>query len=205
MANGKYRYNTSVILPGGSAFAFNGAQRSTGAILSFSAAATPGGRLRRLTLGFDLNFGGLDLLGHPVVPPGSLTPFSQDNLNQIAQQSLINTSWNPSISPFIEHAIGTILQNRVGFGYQYLQTARSENGSFPADQSGSIQARYSVGFTQTLHMIRLSVRNESWFDDTDKDQPPPRRTVGIVKQGGVLIGTNGSVIVFFNLGPVWNF
>jgi hypothetical protein len=55
-------------MPDGSALGYSGVQRSSGPTLLLGAAATPGGAWRRLTLGFDLNFGGLDVLRHPVIP-----------------------------------------------------------------------------------------------------------------------------------------
>jgi hypothetical protein len=206
IANGKYHYNTTVTMPDGSGLAYNGAPRSSGATLFLGAAATPGGALRRFTLGFDLNFGGLDLSGHPVVPPGSITPFLQNNLNsQIAQKSLIGSTWRPFVSPYIEHEIGAILQNRIRLGYEYFHTASSISGAFAVDQPGSMQARYSVRFSQASHMIRLSVHNDSWFDDTDTDHTPPKRRSGFLQQAGVLVGTDGSVVVFVGVGPVWIF
>jgi hypothetical protein len=52
-------------------------------------------------------------------------------------------------------------------------------------------------------MIRVSAHNDTWFDDTEIDRtPPPKRRSGIAQQGGVLIGTDGSIIVFVSLGPV---
>lgn len=206
LANGKYRYNTVVTMPDGGALDYRGAQRSAGATLLLGAAATPGGVLRRFTLGFDLNFGGLDVAGHSVVPPGSVTPFSQNNLNsQIAQRSLISSNWRPFVSPYIEHEIGAILQNRIRLGYEYFNTASSTSGSFAVDQPGSVQARYSVRFSQASHMIRLSAHNDSWFDETDTDHTPPKRRSGFLQQAGVLIGTDGSVVVFVGVGPVWIF
>lgn len=205
-ANGKYNYNTTVTMPDGSALSYRGTQRSSGGTLSLGAAATPGGALRRFTLGFDLNFGGLNVAGQPVVPSGSITPFSQDNLNsRVAQRSLISSHWRPFVSPYIEHEIGSILQNRIRLGYEYLNTAASDGDSFAVNQSRSIQARYSVQFSQTSHMIRLSAHNDTWFDDTETDKAPPKRRSGIVQQGGVLIGIDGSLVVFVRVGPVWTF
>src|SRR4051794_21946994 len=170
IANGKYSYNTAITMPDGSALGYQGVQRSSGATLSMGAAATPGGALRRITLGFDLNFGGLDVAGHPVVPSGSLTPFSQENLNfQVAQTSVLSPPLHVFVSPYIEHEIGSILKNRVRLGYEYLNTAGSIRGSFAVDQSPSAQARYSVRFSQMSHMIRVSAHNDTWFDDTDPD------------------------------------
>jgi hypothetical protein len=206
IARGKYRYDTSVTMPDGSALAYTGAQGSSGAALSVGAAGSPGGTLRRLTVGFDLNFGGLEVAGHPVVPPGSVTPFSQSNLNShVAQKLAIGSSWGPFLSPYIEHEIGSVLQNRIRLGYEYFKTANSNSGSFAADQSGSIQARYSVRFSQASHMIRLSAHNDTWFDDTETDHAPPKRRSGVVQQGGALIGTDGSIVVFVSVGPVWVF
>lgn len=206
LANGKYRYNTTVTMPDGSVLNYDGAQRSSGGTLSLGAAATPGGALRRLTMGFELSFGGLETWAHPVIPPGSVTPFSQSNLNsQFAQRSLASSPRPPFISPYIEHDIGSILQSRIRLGYQYLTTGESYSGSFAADQSGSIQAKYSVRFSQASHMIRVSVHNDTWLDDTDRDHVPPKRRFGFAQQAGVLIGTDRSVVVFVRTGPVWIF
>jgi len=206
VANGKYRYNTTVATPDGSVFAYNGAQRTAGAALNLGAAATPPGALRRFTLGFDLNFGGLDVAGHTVIPPGESTPFSQINLNaQIAQKSLLSSAWHPFISPYVEHSIGSMLQNRIRLGYEYFKTAGSSSGFFSADPSGSALGKYSVRFSQASHMIRVSAHNDTWFDDTDADRAPPKRRSGVVQQAGLLVGTDGSLVVFVSLGPVWTF
>ena len=206
IATGIYRYGTTVTMPDGHLLLYNGSQRSAGGTLSLGAGATPGGALRRFTVGFDLNLGGLDVSGHSVIPPGSVTPFSQANLNShVAQKSLISSPWHPFVSPYIEHEIGSVFQNRVRLGYEYFGTSGATNGLFLADPSGSIQARYSVRFSQASHMIRLSAHNDTWFDDTEPGQPRPKRRTGVVQQGGVLIGTDGSVVVFISIGPVWNF
>ncbi|MFL6447553.1 MAG: hypothetical protein ACJ746_07670 [Bryobacteraceae bacterium] len=206
IGNAKYSYNTAVTMPDGTALNYSGTERSSGGTLSLGAAATPGGAFRRFTLGFDLNFGGLDVPGHPVVPPGTATPFSQSNLNsQVAQKLVVGSHWHPFISPYIEHEIGSILQNRVRLGYEYLNTSGSASGVFAVDQSRSTQARYSVRFGQATHMIRLSVHNDSWFDDTEPGKAPPKRRSGIIQQGGVLVGTDGTVMVFVRVGPVWTF
>ena len=206
LENGRYRYNTMVTMPDGSVFNYSGGQRVSGGTLSIGAAATPGGALRRLTIGLDLNFGGLDTWTQPVIPPGSVTPFSQANLNtEVAEKSLSGSARGPFVSPYIEHDLGSVLENRVRLGYQYFQTAQSSSGSFHADQSGSIQAKYSVKFSQASHMIRLSVHNDTWLDETGTDQVPPKRRFGFFQQAGVLIGTDGSFIVFVGGGPAWIF
>lgn len=206
IVNGKYNYNTAVRMPDGSALAYSGANRTSGGTLSLGAAATPPGALRRITVGFDLNFGGLSVAGQPVVPAGSATPFSQNNLNsQVAVRSLVSSQWRPFVSPYVEHEIGSIFQNRVRLGYEYFNTAATNSGLFPVGQRGSPEATYSVRFFQTSHMIRLSVHNDSWFDDTEPDQPPPKRRTGVVQQAGVLIGTDASLVVFVRVGPVWTF
>ncbi len=206
VVNGKYKYDTAVTMPDGSALRYSGNQRASGGALSLGAAATPGGALRRFTVGFDLNFGGLSVAGHPVVPAGSVTPFSQNNLNtQVAARSLVNSHWRPFISPYVEHEIGSIFQNRVRLGYQYFNTAALVNGSFAIDQPRSTQASYSVRFSQASNMVRLSVHNDSWFDDTDPDQAPPKRRTGIVQEGGILVGTDATIVVFVKVGPVWTF
>jgi len=203
--NVKYRYNTTVTMPDGSVLDYSGAERSSAGTLSLGLTATPGGALRRLTIGFDLNFGGLEMGGDPVIPPGSVTPFSQSNLNSQVAQSMASSSWHPFVSPYIEHELGSILQNRIRLGYQYWSSAESYNGSFAADQSGSIPAKYRVRFSQASHMIRVSVHNDTWLDDTYTDQVPPKRRFGFAQQAGVLIGTDGSVVVFVGVGPAWIF
>jgi len=206
IVNGKYNYETGVTMPDGSALRYSGMGRTSGGTLSLGAAATPGGALRRVTLGFDFNFGGLSVAGQPVVPAGSTTPFSQNNLNsQVAAKSLVSSRWRPFISPYIEHEIGSVFQNRVRLGYEYFSTTASINGLFPVDQPRSVLASYAVRFSQGSHMIRMSVHNDSWFDDTEPDQVPPKRRTGIVQEGGILVGTNASMVVFIKVGPVWTF
>ena len=193
-------------MPDRSVLDYSGTQRASGGALSFGASATPGGALRRFTVGCDLNFGGLNTWAHPVIPPGSVIPFSQSNLNsQVAQESVASSARQPFVSPYIEHELGSILQNRLRLGYQYLKKVESYNRSFAADQSGSIQAQYRVKFSQSSHMVRVSVHNDTWFDDTGPDQIPPKRRFGFVQQAGVLVGTDGTIMVFAQVGPVWTF
>jgi hypothetical protein len=204
LGNGSYRYNTTVTMPDGSALAYSGTQRSSGGTLSLGTAFTPGGALRRFTIGVDLNFGGLEAWAHPVIPTGSVTPFSQSNLNyQVARRSLTRTPWRPFVTPYLEHDVGSILGDRIRLGYEYMQTTGSLKGSFAADQSGSIQAGYNVKFSQASHMIRLSVHNDTWFDDADLDHVPTKRKFGFIQQAGMLIGTDASIVVFVNVGPLW--
>jgi hypothetical protein len=206
VVNGKYNYDTAVIMPDGSALRYSGNQRASGGTLSLGAAATPGGALRRFTLGFDLNFGGLSVAGHSVVPAGTVTPFLQNNLNtQVARRSLVSSHWRPFVSPYVEHEVGSIFQNRVRLGYQYFNTSALIDGSFPVDQPRSAQASYSVRFSQASHMVRLSVHNDSWLDDIEPDQAPPKRRTGIVQEGGILVGTDATIVVFVKVGPVWTF
>jgi hypothetical protein len=204
IGNGKYSYNTRVTMPDGSALNYNGTQRSTGGTLSLGAAATPPGALRRFTFGFDLAFGGLDVWGHSVIPDGSAIP--QPNLNtRIGRQSITGPPWRPFVSPYIEHEVGKIFQNRIRVGYQYWRATGSYKGSFATDRLGTTQANYDVRFSQASNMIRLSVHNDTWLDDTETDRVPPRRRSGLIQQGGVLIGTDGTLVVFMGVGPVWTF
>ncbi|HSU31122.1 MAG TPA: hypothetical protein VLJ11_07790 [Bryobacteraceae bacterium] len=204
IGSGKYSYNTTLIMPDGSALDYQGTQRSGGGTLSLGVAATPPGALRRFTIGFDLNFGGVDVWAHPVIPAG--LPAPQQNLNaRIGQQSITSPPWRPFFSPYIEHELGSIFQNRIRLGYQYWQTTGSYQGSFTPDQGGSARANYNVRFSQASNMIRLSVHNDTWLDDTEIDHATTRRRSGIVQQGGVLIGTDRSIIVFVGVGPVWSF
>jgi hypothetical protein len=52
-------------------------------------------------------------------------------------------------------------------------------------------------------MIRLSVHNDTWLDDADIDHAPSKRRFGFIQQGGLLIGTDASVVFFVNVGPIW--
>jgi hypothetical protein len=202
IGSGKYAYKTAVTLPNGNALDYGGTQRSSGGTLSLGLEATPPGALRRFSIGFDLNFGGVDVGGHPVIPSGPATP--QSSLNaQIGQASITGPPWRPFISPYIEHELGSIWQNRIRLGYQYWRATGSYHGSFSIDQPPSNRANYEVRFSQSSNMVRLSVHNDTWLDDPETDQTPPKRRSGMVQKGGVLLGTDGSVVVFVNIGLVW--
>jgi len=207
LMNGNYSYNTSVTTPSGNTFNYSDMQRSAGGTMSLGAAMTPGGSFRRVTFGFDLNFGGLSVAGHSVIPPGSNPPFSQDNLNtQITRATLVGSHWHPFVAPYIEHDIGSIFDNRVRLGYEYFRTSGSADGLFPIGPSRTLLGSYSVHFSQNSHLVRLAVHNDTWLDDSDIDHaPPPRRRSGVVQEGGLLVGTDGSVVVFVRVGPVWTF
>jgi hypothetical protein len=206
MQNGKYSYETTVTAPGSGPLTYAGSERSYGGTLFLGIAATPGGALRRLTLGCDLNFGGLAAWSRPVIPAGAATPFSQNNLNQqVSQKSLTSSPWHPFFAPYVEHELASVFNNRARIGYEYMQTSRTLRGSFAANQPPSVQAGYSVHFTQRTHLIRLSIHNDTWFDEGEPGQVPRRRRSGLIQEGGLLVGTDGSVVVFVGVGPVWTF
>jgi hypothetical protein len=204
--NRGYTYNTNVSTPNLGTLSYAGAQRSSGATLFVGAAATPRGTLRRFTLGCDLNLGGLAVWSQSVIPSGTATPFSQSNLNaQVSHKSLVTSPWRPFLSPYVEHELASVFQNRVRIGYQYMQSSGSLRGIFATDQSGTMQARYAVRFSQHSHMFRMSLHNDTWFDNNDPGQVPPKRRSGALQQLGLLVGTDGSFVVFLAAGPVWTF
>jgi hypothetical protein len=200
----KYSYSTTVVTQNGSALNYSGTHRSPGATPYAGAAITPPGALRRLTLGVDLHVGGLDLWGNSVTAGGSSG--EQSKLNSlIAQQSFIRPPWRSFITPYIEHDLGSLLENKLRLGYQRWQAAGSYQGSVAANLLGSANVRYNVRLSQSTHLIRLSVNNDVWSDVTETNHPPPKRRFGLVRQGGVLIGTDGTIAAFVTIGPVWIF
>jgi hypothetical protein len=204
IGTGKYSYSTTGLTQNGSALNYSGTHRAAGATPFAGSAITPPGALRRLTLGFDLHVGGLEVWRHSVINGGSSS--LQNNLNAlIAQNSLIRPPWRPFVSPYIEHDLGSIFQNKVHLGYERWQTAGSYQGSVAASPLGSAPVGYNVRFSQASHLIRLSVNNDVWSDATETNHLPPKRRLGIVRQGGVLIGTDGTIIAFITVGPVWTF
>jgi hypothetical protein len=204
---GQYGYNTSVTMPDESALSYSGQQSAIGGSLLLGAAVTPPAALRRLTVGFTVNAGGLDSWRHPVIPSGTVTPFSQSNLNaQIQRSAALSYGWRPSVSPYIEHELGFLLASRVRAGYQYWHQSGSYQGSFPLDQSRSTWADYNVRLLHSSHLIRLSINSHtSLDDDADARSTSKKQHPGFLRQAGVLVGTNHTVMVFIGVGPTWSF
>jgi hypothetical protein len=204
---GQYGYNTSVTMPDGRVLHYAGQQNAIGGTFLLGAALTPPAALRRLTVGFTLNAGGLDSWRHPVIPSGTVTPFPQSNLSaQIQRSAALNYGWRPSISPYVEHELGFLLASRVRVGYQYWHQSGTYQGSFPVDQSRSAWADYHVQLLHSSHLIRLSLNNHtSLDDDADARSTSKKQHPGFLRQAGVLIGTNHTVMVFIGVGPTWSF
>jgi hypothetical protein len=204
---GQYGYNTSVTMPDGPMLHYAGQQNAIGGAFFLGAALTPPAALRRLTVGFTVNAGGLDSWSHPVIPSGAVTPFSQSNLSaQIQRSAALNYGWRPSISPYVEHELGFLLASRVRVGYQYWHQPGTYQGSFPVDQSRSTWADYHVQLLHSSHLIRLSLNNHtSLDDDADTHSTPPKHRPGFLRQAGILVGTNQTFMVFIGVGPTWSF
>lgn len=203
-AYGQYAYNTAVTIPGSSALNYAGKQNASGGSFLTGAAITPPGAFRRLTGGFTLNLGGLAAWTHTPIPNGVTTPFSQSNLStQIQRNAIFGYGWQPAISPYVEHELGFLLESRVRAGYQYWHQQGSYSGSFAVDQPGSAVAGYNVKVVHSSHMLRLSINNHTSLDD--ESSPSKRQNPGFLRQGGILVGTNHTVMVFIALGPDWTF
>jgi hypothetical protein len=204
---GQYGYNTAITMPDGRTLHYAGQQNASGGTFFTGAAITPPAALRRLTVGFTLNLGGLQSWTHPVIPSGVVTPFSQSNLSlQIQRNEALSSAWRPAVSPYIEHELGFLLKSRIRAGYQYWHQLGSSQGLFPVDQSRSALADYNVQFLHSSHLIRLSLNNyTSLEDDTDTNSASQKRNPSFVRQAGLLIGTNNTVMVFIGLGPAWSF
>jgi hypothetical protein len=201
---GQYAYNTTVTLPNGSTFPYAGKQSASGGSFLTGAAVTPPGAFRRLTAGFTLNLGGLASWTHTPIPNGVTTPFSQSNLsNQIQRNAIFGYGWQPAISPYVEHELGFLLESRVRAGYQYWHQRGSYSGSFSVDQPGSALANYNVRVLHSSHLLRLSINNHTSLDD--ETSPSRKQNPGFLRQGGLLVGTNHTVMLFIALGPDWTF
>jgi hypothetical protein len=206
LAHGSYGYDTRVSMPDGQTFAYSGKQSSSGATVFLGAAVTPRGAFRRMTFGVTLNTGGLESWNHSVVPSGAFTPFSERNLNeQIWRDAVGRAPWQSSFSPYVEHELGFLLENKIRIGYQYWHQTGSYRGAFPIDESPpSPIGGYDVRFSNSAHMLRLSINSYRPFDDSDTN-PKSRQRSGLVKEVGLQIGSNNSVSLFVSVGPSWSF
>jgi hypothetical protein len=207
---GQYGYNTAITMPNGATLNYSGKQSAPGGTLLVGAAIRPPSALRRFTLGFTLNAGGLNAWSNPVIPSGAQTPFSQGNLNaQLRRSAALRYGWSPAISPYVEHDLGFLSASRIRAGYQYWHQSGSYQGSFPTEPSrSSPSAEYNVRLSHSSHLIRLSINNQMSFEDDDdptSTATSAKRTFGFVRQAGLLVGTNQTVMVFVGFGPAWSF
>ena len=202
----RYGYNTAVTLPDGNVLNYAGKQTSTGGTFFVGAAVTPPRALRRLTAGVTLNVGGVESWAHSVIPSGTPTPFSQRNLNSEVQRRLVyGYPWRPSVSPYIEHELGSVLENRIRIGYQYSYQTGSYQGSFAADDTGTATAQYHIRFSNSSHLVRVSLNSRTSLDDSDENPDAARRRFAFVQQAGLLAGTNRTITLFLSFGPSWSF
>ena len=204
---GQYGYNTAVTLPDSRTLQYTGKQSSSGGTVFVGTAITPPAAFRRFTIGLTVEVGGLESWTHSVIPNGVTTPFSEDNLNRQIQRSAINGyPWRLSISPYVEHELGFLLASRVRAGYQYWRQSGSIAGVFPVDSTNSAIANYNVHFLHNSHLVRLSINNHTSLDEgTETSQASQKRGTGFVRQAGLLVGTNRTVMLFVGFGPAWSF
>jgi hypothetical protein len=203
----EYSYDTHVSMPEGQQLHYAGTQSSPGVTVFAGGAVTLPGALRRVTVGGNLNVGGLDSLRRPVIPGGISTPFFKKNLDAAIQNKYSSkTSWRPSLSPYIEHELGVVSGERFRAGYQYWRQLGSYEGSFPPTEGSQLSAAYNVRFKYSSHLFRFSVNNYLNSDDEDSDAPhSSKRKSGLIRQVGVLAGTHHSIIAFVGIGPFWGF
>jgi hypothetical protein len=103
----------------------------------------------------------------------------------------------------VEHVLTSFALNRIHIGYQYWQASGHDSARIVADIPSS--ANYTWRVSQSSHMIRLTIKNDIWLDDEDPARRHSRRRSGLVQMGGVLIGIDGSILIFAALGPVWGY
>jgi hypothetical protein len=193
-------------MPDGQALSYSGRQGSSGGTVLLGTSVTPRGALRRMTFGVTWNTGGLESWSHSVIPSGTATPFSQSNLNaQIRRNAAGRSPWQSSISPYVEHELGFLLESKLRIGYQYWRQTGHYRGAFPVDElARSRIGGYDVRFSNSAHMLRLSINSYTSLDDPDAN-PNSKRRAGFVREAGLQIGTHNSVTVFVAVGPSWSF
>ena len=204
-----YSYDTRVSLPDSQQLRYRGTAGAPGVTVSGGGAVTLPGAFRRITVGVNINAGGLNSSKRPVIPAGVSTPFSQINLqNQIRMKySYAPPGWNSALSLYIEHDLGFLHERRVRAGYQYWRQMGSYTGTFePTDRSRAL-ADYGVRLESRSHLIRVSVNDYISFQDPDDNTGTPhrsRRKAGMIQQWGVSIGTHRTIMVFAGIGPFWD-
>lgn len=207
---GGYSYNTRVTMPNGEQLQYRGTEGSSGASLFLDTAVNLPSAFRRITIGACIGSGGINTRQQRLVPEGVATPFSQRNLQADIQSRLLS-GWSSVISPHIEHDIGFLGGSRVRAGYQYWKQSGGYSGNFYPFNNNRITASYDVGLNYSAHLVRLSVSHYLDLNDPDNDPNRPgqprqsSRKSGMIRQWGVMIGTNRTIVIFAGIGPFWEF
>ena len=203
LASSIYRYDTRVSLSGADPLQYIGRQRSPGLAVFGGGALVLPGPLRRITIGGTINAGGPDSRGHPVIPAGISTPFSQQGLTtDIQARYSRRLGWGAAFAPFIEHNVGFFHGGRVRAGYQYWTQLGSHTGSF-ASADGSSLTSYNVQLSLRSHLLRVSVNEYiALQDDADRSHRSKRRA-GMIQQWGIMVGTHQTLMIFAAIGPFW--
>lgn len=200
-----YNYQTTITLSSGRPLQYSGTGSAPGITVFASPALTLPGPLRRISLGTNLAAGGLYSLSDAVIPPGASAPFSIENLQQtIKAQHSFGQGWHAFVSPYIEHDIVSIRDNKLRLGYQFLTQSGEYSGSFPPNPVGLATASYDVQLRYRVHLIRFSWSNHLYADDYGRGGQPAEHRTGLLRQMGVCAGTHGTVQIFFAIGPIWD-
>jgi hypothetical protein len=202
-----YGYNTRIILPDGQQLQYAGSQSAPGVTVFAGGSVTFPGALRRVTAGIHFNAGGLSSASKPVIPKDTPTPFSKQNLqNAVQNQHASGTGWNAGFSPYVEHEIWRLSEMRLRAGYQYWKQTGAYQGTFSPNQISV--GGYGVELKHSSHMIRVSLNHSLYFNDsnglTDTFQHAVRKS-GLIRQIGVTAGTHKTIMLFFAIGPIWQF
>ncbi len=204
-----YSYQTTVILPNGQQLQYAGGQGSPGITVFAGPAVTLPGALRRLTVGVNLGAGGFDSVNRSVVPGDIPTPFLKQNLQDaLKDQHSLGQGWHPYFSPYVEHTVRSFSGNRLSVGYQYARQTGSYSGTFFPSSVSPITASYEIQLRYTSHLFRFSFNNYLYIDDSDRNNNASQRSsrkTGLIRQMGLLAGTNKTIVVFFGIGPIWVF
>jgi hypothetical protein len=201
----RYDYQTAVTLNGGRQLAYSGAGAAPGLMVFASPAIVLPGSLRRVSVGADLSAGGLYTLSNAVIPAGTAAPFSTSNLQQaIKAEHSFGQGWHPLVSPYIEHDIASIRDNKLRLGYQFLTQSGEYAGAFPPNPVGLASAGYDVRMTYRAHLIRFSWTNYLYAGDYGRGGGPPEHRTGLLRRIGVCAGTHRTIEIFFAIGPIWD-
>ena len=201
----RYSYSTRIDLPNGQQLNYSDTRTAPGGFVLAGVQLTPPGALRRFTAGISFGAGGLATWLKAPVPSGVATPFSQDNLLLAIQRRYIfRTGWHPSISPYIEHELGDFLGNRCRIGYQYWTQSGEYQGTFIPNYGSRDLGTYDVHLRHSAHLVRFSITNLTELDNSPLNGRQKQR-YGLIQQVGLLFGTNRTVVVFWGVGPFWNF
>jgi hypothetical protein len=202
-----YNYNTRITLPDGQQLQYSGSHTSAGVTAALGGSLTFPGALRRLTVGVNVDAGGLDSAGASVIPENTATPFSQQNLQKAVEtQQPFGMGWHPGITSYVEHDIWRVSESRVRIGYQYWRQSGAYHGTFAPGPFGI--AAYDIAMNDSSHMIRVSLNHNIYLNDVQgttgsSSNSAPRS--GITRILGVTAGSHKTVMVFFAIGPLWAF